>query len=194
MNDISYRSVTSDDAAAIADIYRPYVENTAVSFEYTAPTADEIARRIKKTTEFYPYFAALKNGRVVGYAYAGRCGERRAYDRSAELSIYIDETEHGHGIGTKLYELLESELRSMGVINLYALIAAPFDRADDPYVTDSSLRFHEKLGYTLVGRQHACGFKFGRWYDIVTVEKFIGEHTDDPAPHCSRRANAALRF
>lgn len=182
MNDISCRSVTLADAASIADIYRPYVENTAVSFEYTAPTAEEIARRIEKTTAFYPYFVAVKNGRVVGYAYAGRCGARRAYDRSAELSIYIDKNERGRGIGKMLYELLETELGRMGVINLYALIAAPFERTDDPYVTDSSLRFHEKLGYGVVGRQHGCGFKFGRWYDIITVEKFIGAHSDAPAP------------
>lgn len=182
MNEIIYRRVCVEDAEAIADIYRPYVENTAISFEYTAPTAEDIAERIKKTAAFYPYFVAVKNSRVIGYAYAGRCGERRAYDRSAELSIYIDENEHGRKIGTKLYELLETELIRMGVVNAYALIAAPFDRTDDPYVTDKSLRFHEKLGYRIVGRQHGCGFKFGRWYDIVYVEKFIGTHSDDPAP------------
>lgn len=194
MNDVEFRSVSLDDAAAIADIYRPYVENTAVSFEYSAPTADEIAKRIKNTTAFYPYCVAVKNGRVIGYAYAGRCGARRAYDRSAELSIYIDENEHGAGIGTKLYELLEAQLRRMGVINVYALIAAPFDRTDDPYLTDASLRFHEKLGYTVVGRQHGCGFKFGRWYDIVTVEKFIGTHSDAPTPitPASKKPNEVL--
>lgn len=182
MNEIIYRRVCIEDAQAIADIYRPYVENTAISFEYTAPTAEDIAQRIKKTVAFYPYFVAVKNGRVVGYAYAGRCGERSAYDHSAELSIYIDKDEHGQKIGTKLYELLETELLRMGVVNTYALIAAPFNRTDDPYVTDKSLRFHEKLGYGVVGRQHGCGFKFGRWYDIVYVEKFIGDHSDVPSP------------
>lgn len=182
MNETEYRYVTVSDAGDIAEIYRYYVENTAISFEYTAPDAAEIARRIEKTAETYPYIAAVKNGRIIGYAYAGRYGERKAFDRSAELSIYIDRAEHGAGIGKRLYGLIEAELKAQGVINAYACITSPSDGRNDPYVTDGSIRFHEKLGYGEVGRQHRCGFKFGGWYDTIWMEKFLGEHTDDPAP------------
>ena len=176
MKKLEFRKVTVDDAKRIAEIYRPYVESTAISFEYTAPTADEIAKRIENTLKDYPYIAATCNGEVVGYAYAGRLRTRAAYDHVAETSIYIDSRFHKMGIGKELYRLLENELRCCGVTTVYACITAPADgRTDDPYANDNSIKFHEKEGYTHVGRFHSCGLKFDRWYDVVWMEKKIGE-------------------
>lgn len=178
MSSVDYRAVRVSDAAAISEIYAYYVGNTAISFEYAAPDADEIARRIAVTTEKYPYIVAEIDGKVIGYAYASPLGERAAYHRSAELSIYIAAAERGFGIGKTLYALMESKLRAAGIVNLYACITqAPSDVENEPYVTDASIRFHEKQGYRQIGRFNRCGYKFGRWYDTIWMEKIIGEHT-----------------
>lgn len=176
MNTVEYRIARAEDAKAIAEIYGYYVENTAISFEYTAPDSNEMERRIKKTLTAYPYFVAERDFKPIAYAYASPLGERAAYHRSAELSIYIAKDERGKGIGKMLYSLVEAELKKQGIVNAYACITqAPLDIVDEPYVTDASIRFHEKQGYRLIGRFNRCGYKFGRWYDTIWMEKIIGE-------------------
>ena len=98
--------------------------------------------------------------------------DRAAYERSAETSIYVDVNEKRHGTGTALYRELEKRLADMGVRNAYACIAST-DK-DDEYLNHDSIRFHEKLGYKLVGTFHKCAEKFGRDYDMVWMEKIIG--------------------
>ena len=186
--EIALRWVTPEDAAALADIYAPYVRDTAVTFEYDPPAAEEFRRRICHTLERYPYFAAEADGRVVGYAYAGPFHARAAYDWDAELSIYVARDCRGRGVGRTLYTVLEQALRDMNIRNLYACIAAP--RQEDEYLTLDSVRFHSHMGYTTVGTFHHCGFKFGRWYDMVWMEKLIAPHDASPLPVT---AAAALR-
>ena len=162
------------DAAELLAIYAPYVEKTAVSFEYVVPTVDEFRRRIEKVLAAYPYLTVRETGRIVGYAYASRFRERKAYDRSAELSIYVAEGCRGRGIGRMLYTEMEKRLPSCGVTNLYACIAAPpTDRGEDEYLTCHSVRFHAAMGYATVGRFTGCARKFGRVYDMVYMEKIL---------------------
>jgi len=163
------RQATPDDAGAFAAIYAPYVQNTAVSFEYEPPTEAEFRSRITKTRARYPYFAAERNGAVVGYAYASAFRSREAYRPCAEMSVYVAESAHGCGVGRALYAAIEPILRRQHIYVAYARIAAT-DR-DDPQLTDGSLRFHEKMGYRLVAVQKNCGIKFDRWWDIVLMEK-----------------------
>ena len=87
---LSIREVQISDAPRLVEIYSYYVMNTAVSFEYVVPTADEFERRIKHTTEKYPYLVCVDDGKVVGYAYAGAYSTRQAYDWTATTSIYVD--------------------------------------------------------------------------------------------------------
>ena len=178
--DITLRWATPEDAAALADIYAPYVRDTAITFEYEAPTAEEFRRRIRHTLERYPYFAAETEGRIVGYAYAGPFHARAAYDWDAELSIYVARDCRGAGVGRKLYTALEQALGEMHIRNLYACIACP--PVEDEYLTLDSVRFHSRMGYTTVGTFHRCGYKFGRWYDMVWMEKLIAPHDASPAP------------
>lgn len=88
--DIEIRSAAIDDAEDILKIYRYYIINTAVSFEYNVPTLEEFKNRIKKIIEKYPYYVALIDNRIIGYAYSSCFIGRDAYRFSAELSIYID--------------------------------------------------------------------------------------------------------
>jgi len=181
---INIRSAKIEDAAVLLAIYKPYVENTAITFEYDVPTVEEFAGRIQKTLEKYPYLVIERiadadgaNGaalEILGYCYAGVFKARAAYSHCVETSIYIKMDEHGKGYGRALYSALESELKNSGVLNAYACIASP--KVESSRLDKSSQKFHEKLGYTLVGTFHDCGYKFNQWFNMIWMEKMLGEH------------------
>ena len=173
------RTARPEDAGQIAEIYRPYVEHTAITFEYAAPDADEIRSRMLHTLEKYPYLTATEGDTILGYVYAGPFKERKAYDWSVEVSVYLGENCRARGIGRALYRELEHVLARQNIMNLNACIAFP--EKEDEYLTKDSVRFHERMGYTLVGEFHKCGYKFGKWYNMVWMEKMIGDHPDLPA-------------
>lgn len=175
MNNIRIRTATPDDAPTILAIYSHYVLNTAITFEIDVPSLSEFRGRITQTLSKYPYLVAMRDGSIVGYAYAGPFKERAAYDHSVELTIYLSPDERGQGTGRKLYTALEKSLSDMGIINLYACIGDPI--TEDEYLTHNSENFHAHLGFTKVGTFHKCGRKFGRWYNMIWMEKFIGEHS-----------------
>ena len=172
------RDARPADAGELLDIYAWYVRQTAVSFEYEAPTLDQFRRRMAAVTARYPWLVAEEDGRLLGYACAGTFKSRAAYDWSCETTIYIDKNARGRGVGRALYEALEAALGSMGVRNLYACVALA--DPEDEYLTLDSPRFHAHMGYATVGCFHRCASKFGRWYDMVWMEKAIGEHEERP--------------
>ena len=168
-------NVHEEDASALLEIYSPYVRETAVSFEYDVPMVEEFSERIRNISAKYPYIKAVDDdGTILGYAYAGVFKQREAYNRSVETTIYIRNDMHQKGIGRALYKCLEKKLKEMGILNLYACIA--YTSNSDQYLTNGSMYFHQKLGYELVGTFHKCGYKFGNWYDMIWMEKIIGEH------------------
>lgn len=174
MNQISIRSASVKDAEELLNIYAYYVENTAITFEYNVPTLELFTKRIENTLKKYPYLVVEKDGEILGYAYAGVFKDRVAYDWSAEATIYLKHDAVKCGLGRILYEALEKEMKKRGFLNLYACIGYPVD--EDEYLTKNSAQFHEHLGYEKVGEFHKCGYKFGRWYHMVWMEKIIGEH------------------
>ena len=177
---ITTRIATTADAKALLAIYTPYVEQTAITFEYDVPTLEEFTSRIQNTLRKFPYIIAEENNRILGYAYASPFKERAAYGWSVETSIYVKQDERQKGIGRILYDRLEEILKKQGILNVNACIGYP--QIEDEYLTKDSVRFHEKLGYSMVGTFHKCGYKFGRWYDMVWMEKFIGEHDTEGSP------------
>ncbi len=179
--ELTVRPAAVSDAAALAAIYAPYVRGTAVTMELEPPDASAFAARIAATLRRYPYLAARLDGRTVGYAYAGPFHARPAYDWSVETSIYVAQDCHGRGVGRALYDALEQALGQMGVVNLCACIACP-KQEPDPYLTRASMAFHARLGYALCAHFHDAACKFGRWYDVVWMEKAIAPHAPDPAP------------
>ena len=140
---------------------------------------EEFRARITHVLEKYPYLVAEADGAVIGYAYAGAFKERAAYDWAVETSIYLRKDKKKHGMGRKLYEALEQALNMQHILNVNACIT--YIEKEDEYVTKNSAQFHEHMGYRLVGKFCACGYKFGRWYDMIWMEKFLGEHTAHPA-------------
>lgn len=199
---IRIRSAKIEDASALLAIYKPYVEGTAITFEYDVPSVEEFAGRIRKTLEKYPYLVlertednagnieavassecvadgtTVGNGagtaEILGYCYAGVFKGRAAYNRSVETSIYIKQGEHGKGYGRALYTELEQELRSCGFLNAYACIASP--KPGSTHLDNSSQKFHEHMGYSLVGTFNDCAYKFNQWYNMIWMEKMLGEH------------------
>ena len=182
------RNATPSDAPRLVEIYGFYVENTAISFEYTPPTLEEFEKRLTHTIQRYPYLVVEEDGIIQGYAYAGPFKGRAAYDWSCEVSIYLDQKAQGRGLGRLLYEDLEKRLTAMNITNVYACIAFP-EKADE-YLTTNSADFHEHLGFSTVGKFRKCAYKFGRWYNMIWMEKVIGAHRDPQPPvlwdcHCS---------
>ncbi|MBR5680593.1 MAG: N-acetyltransferase [Clostridia bacterium] len=173
---IMIRQATPDDAPAIRAIYAYYVEHTAVTFDYETPTEEDFRARIAKTLEKYPYLVLLEDGRIRGYAYARAFVGRAAYGHCAETTIYLDHDARGRGLGGILYGALEAELKDRGIRNLYACIGDPI--TEDETLTHASERFHRHCGWEKVGTFHRCGYKFGRWYNMIWMEKMIGEHPE----------------
>ena len=151
------RQAECGDVRRMLEIYAPYVEKTAISFEYAPPSPEAFQRRFENITERYPWIVWEEGGRVMGYAYASMAFERDAYRWDADMSVYVDEEARGKGIGTALYDCLESLLKRMGYCNLYALVTAD---------NLPSCRFHESRGYRLQGVLRRSGYKFGKWYDV----------------------------
>lgn len=178
MNDIKIRVVTKEDAKELLEIYRPYVEKTAITFEWEVPSLQEFEERIEHVLEKYPYLAAVREDEIVGYAYAGSFHTRAAYDWAVETTVYVREDQKKTGVGKQLYLALEKALALQNILNLNACIGYP--EVEDEHLTKNSVQFHDHLGYRFVGEFYKCGYKFGRWYNMVWMEKFIGEHTEKP--------------
>ena len=120
------RAAREDDAAAVAAIYRPYVRDTAVSFEVEPPSPAVMAQRIQSTVETHPWLIAENGVReIVGYVYAGKHRERPAYRWSVDTTIYIDQTRRRAGIGSMLYDRLLRVLRRQGFRSAFAEIVCP---------------------------------------------------------------------
>ncbi len=170
---VTIREATPDDAEELLAIYAPYVTGTAITFEYDVPTVEEFRRRITSTLGHFPYLVAVSeaDGSLVGYAYAGKFKERAAYQFACETSIYVRQDVRGGGVGASLLHELESRLIAQGIKSICACIT--YIQVADPYLTNASMRFHERQGYRLVAHFHRSGYKFGRWYDMIWMEKLV---------------------
>ena len=178
MEALEIRTVTEKDAGALLDIYAHYVKNTAVTFEYAVPGENEFRNRILRILEKFPYLAAVLDGEIVGYAYAGTFHPRAAYGWAVETTVYIKKEKKHMGIGRRLYQELEEILKEQNILNMYACIACP--EREDEHLTRDSIVFHDHMGFRMIGEFRCCGYKFGRWYNMVWVEKHIGSHEEKP--------------
>ena len=158
------RLATVADVPQILAIYGPFVENTAISFEYEVPSQADFTKRFLKYTEQFPWLVWEEEGTVLGYAYGSAPFERAAYRWCAEASIYLAPQAQGRGIGKALYAALEHILTLQGYEKVYSLITT----ANKP-----SIRFHEAVGYRFMCEMPACGFKLGTWHGVVWMEKML---------------------
>lgn len=170
------RIAKEDDAEELLKIYSYYVKNTAITFEQKVPSLEEFSNRIKETLINYPYLVAVVDGKIVGYIYASRFRTRESYICSASTSIYIEKSYQRKGIGKKLYSELCNILLKQNITNVYAGAADPIE--EDEYLTHNSEYFHKSMGFEIVAKYNKCAIKFGKWYNLIEMEKIIGEHSN----------------
>lgn len=156
------RAARESDGARIAEIYAPYVRETVITFEEIVPDAAEMAHRVAQTEKDFPWLVYEKNGCMQGYAYAHQFQERAAFQWSAEVSVYLDWNQRGHGAGRALYEELEKQLRNLGVAQLYAQISVP---------NPESIGFHHACGYRDLCVYPHVGYKLEKWCDLAVLVK-----------------------
>ncbi|MFO0741927.1 MAG: N-acetyltransferase family protein [Labilithrix sp.] len=167
---LTIRPVRVEDMAAIAAIYRHAVLHDTASFELEAPDAAEMERRWRSISDAYPYLVAERAGAVVGYAYAGPHRTRPAYRATCEDSIYIAREAQRTGVGRALLEALIAACEARGYRQMIAGVSGG----------PASIALHEALGFRVAGRLEAVGFKFGRWIDLVLLQRALGDGATRP--------------
>jgi L-amino acid N-acyltransferase YncA len=167
---VQVRTATPADAAVLREIYRPYVERTAISFELEVPSIEEFGRRISVAVEGWSWLVAEVDGRPVGYAYASVHRAREAYRTSVETSAYVREDYQRQGIGRALYTQLLNELGERGYASAFAAITLP---------NDASVGFHESLGFERIGVFPRVGRKFGTWHDVAWFYRALQDPAQD---------------
>ncbi len=167
------RPATPADAAAMLEIYAPYVADTSITFETEVPTEKMFADRVAHYLAEWPWLVVEVNGKIAGYAYASRYRERIAYQWSVECSVYVHDDFLRAGIAAKLYTALFDILKLQGYRNVYAVINLPNDR---------SVALHEKLGFNWFATYEQVGYKLGKWKNVGWWRLIINEFDDEPAP------------
>ena len=165
------RLIQEPDAQAVLDIYKPYVLNTYITFEYEVPTLEEFKEKIKTITSEYPWLVCFINDEIIGYAYGSKHRYRTAYNWSPESTIYIKEGFHGKGIGRVLYSTLFEILKLQGYFNVYAGVGIPNERSE---------RLHRSVGFEELGIFKKVGYKLGKWHDTKWFQLHLQEHIIDP--------------
>ncbi|TXC65855.1 N-acetyltransferase [Piscinibacter aquaticus] len=164
---LTIRPSTADDLPAITAIYAWNVDHGTGTFELEAPDLAEMTRRRDDVLgKGLPWLVAERGGQVLGYAYANHFRPRRAYRFCLEDSIYLAETARGQGIGRLLLAELVARCEAAGARQMLAVIG---DSANA-----GSIGVHRALGFEHTGPLRSAGWKFGRWLDVVLMQKSLG--------------------
>jgi phosphinothricin acetyltransferase len=180
------RFATTADGEAVAAIYRPFVEGTAVSFELEPPGAAEMGRRIEATLPALPWLVLDRDG-VQAYAYASRHRDRAAYRWSVDSSVYVASGRRRKGVGRALYTALFALLRAQGFRAVHGGVTLP---------NPGSVGLHEAMGFRPVGVYGAVGHKLGGWHDVGWWQLSLRAPEPSPAeprPLADLRDSAAVR-
>ena len=166
------REATARDAAACAAIYRPYVTDTAITFETDPPSAAQMSERITTALRRHAWLVLEDDGRIVGYAHGGVYKARAAYRWACEVSVYVEVGRRRTGAGRMLYQALLRLLAERGYRVAVAGMTLP---------NDASGALHRALGFEPVGTYRRIGFKHGAWHDVAWMQRALGAGGDPPA-------------
>ncbi|SMC76967.1 GNAT family N-acetyltransferase [Moheibacter sediminis] len=170
--EIIIRPIKISDAEKVLEIYRPYIENTNITFEYTVPNLEEWRERIETVSKQFPWLVAELEGDILGYAYAAKHRDRIAYQWCCEASVYLSDNAQGKGFAKILYEKLFEILKIQGYINVYAILTSPNTKSE---------KFHENFRFNDVGRFYKAGFKFNEWHHTRWMQLHLNEHEIPPS-------------
>lgn len=166
------RMATQADAAAIAAIYAPYCQHTAITFEVEPVSPADMAARINDLGTRYPWLVMEQHGQLLGYAYAGPHHPRAAYRWAANVSVYVTDGHHRTGVGRALYRSLFGLMWLQGYAQAVAGITLP---------NPASVALHEGLGFRQIGIYREIGHKLGAWRDVGWWQLPLGPLPDQPA-------------
>lgn len=165
---MNIRPATQADIPSITAIYAHHVLHGTGTFETEPPSETEMAQRWRDVlSKGLPYLLVETQGKVMGYAYANWFKPRPAYRFSAEDSIYMHPDAVGQGLGTQLLSELLTQLERLGVRQVLAVIGDSNNQG--------SVGLHQKLEFERIGVMACVGWKFGRWLDVVMMQKTLGE-------------------
>ena len=170
MIELTIRDAVAADAAALLDIYRPFVLDTPVSFELEPPSTVEFEQRIATARSRWVWLVAERGSDLVGYAYASSYKSRAAYRWSVETAVYVHEDHRGQGVGMTLYSRLMAALAEKGYCTAYAGITLP---------NEASIRLHRAVGFREIGVFRRAGWKFGRWHDVSWWQRELRDRPPD---------------
>ncbi|WP_434631976.1 GNAT family N-acetyltransferase [Chromobacterium sp. CV08] len=167
------RDATLEDLAAILDIYNEVIATTTAVYNDDPLTPGEFALWFQdRNAAGYPVLLAEENGRVLGFSSFGDFRVRPGYRFTVEHSVHLTADARGKGIGTALVQALIPRAQALGKHTMLGAVDAD---------NEGSIRFHEKLGFVQVGRLPQVGFKFGRWLDLIYLQRFIDGAGAGPA-------------
>ena len=164
MNDLMIRPGVESDLPALVEIYNHYVRETPITFDlhpYTPETRTPWFAQFA-TTGRHRLLVATCEDQIIGYASTMQFRTKAAYDPSVETTIYLLPRSQGRGIGSKLYEALFDLLKHEDIHRYYAGITVP---------NEASIRLHMRFGFTVAGTFTEVGRKFGRYWDVVFMER-----------------------
>jgi L-amino acid N-acyltransferase YncA len=158
MDVVTVRDAVPADLPRIAAIYDEQVRTAISTFDLTSPGPAYWEARLASEAVGDHLLVADGGSGVVGYAYSSAYRPRPAYDRTREVSVYLDDSARGQGLGRRLYDELLDRLRADGVHQVLAVVALP---------NDPSEALHRACGFTRVGLLPEVGWKFDRWIDTA---------------------------
>jgi L-amino acid N-acyltransferase YncA len=168
MSSLKIRPAVLPDLPAITEIYAHEVRVGTATFELVPPDLAEMTRRFQALLDGgFPYFVAVLDGRVAGYAYASSYRPRPAYRFTVENSVYLRPATHRRGIGRQLLERLIAECATRGFRQMIAVIGDSANAA--------SVGVHAACGFQMIGTHPSVGLKFGRWLDTVMMQRELAE-------------------
>ena len=168
ISSLEIRPATAADLPAITEIYAHAVCFGTATFELVPPDTGEMKRRFDALKDGgFPYFVAVLEDSVVGYAYAASYRPRPAYRFTVENSVYLQPAIHRRGIGRLLLERLIAECEALGFRQMIAVIGDSANLA--------SISVHKRCGFEMIGTHPHVGLKFGRWLDTVMMQRALGD-------------------
>ncbi len=169
----SVRPAALSDCPYMLEIYAPYVENTAISFEIEPPSLKEFEKRFIAFTDIFPWFVCEAEGVIAGYSYAHAFHERAAFTWTAECSVYVRDGFHGRKVGSALYRCLIETLKLQGLCTALAAVSIPNEKSE---------ALHKAAGFERKRIFENVGYKLGAWRNVAWYSMKLSDYSSDPAP------------
>ena len=163
---LTIRKAILEDISAITEIYNESIVNTTATFDTEVKDIENRKSWFQNRDENFPVLVAIKSNSIVGYAAINRWSERKAYDITGEVSMYILPEFRNMGIGKQLLQML---IATAGETNLNSLLARITEG------NEQSIHLHKMQGFELIGMMKKAGIKFGKLLDVTLMQKMLRE-------------------